>query len=207
MYESSKRNEDLGQKVSRNLFNQKRASNEQPEGSTAVLNGAAVLKNDSNRSAFNFLTNGFSDTFDTKQPVRDEESSSRSSTASRAAKKRHSSFSRLKDDSPPISRSSGENDSLDKSVSSNNSDALPGDASADLNGSTGKHLSRKLVNMSTKRSTRSGLPKKSKKRLLQDREVGKAEIRALIGEFKLRESIKKEKRRRSIRESMQFDVE
>ena len=62
MYESSKRNEDLGQKVSRNSFNQKRASNEQLEGSTAVLNGAAVLKNDSNRSAFNFLTNGFSDT-------------------------------------------------------------------------------------------------------------------------------------------------
>ena len=210
MYESGKKTEDLGQKVSRNLFNQKRTSNERD--SNVVCSGT-VLKNAKSgvlkSGAFNFLTNGFSNTL-RSSTLEDEELSGRSeihSKSNSASKKEHLNVRRFEENSF-VAGSSAEDGSLEKNVSLDDSDVLLGQANDELirtngslNGESG--LSRKLA----RQTTRSEPPKNSRKRFLENDKIRKTEIKLLIKEFKSRESIKKAKRRRRIRESMKFDVE
>lgn len=229
--ESGRKNEDLGQKVSRNLFNQKtkQTRNEPPEseGSNVVLNGVVrksehldqkmsneVAKVDA-RGAFNFLTNGFSDNSKSSRIWKDEESIDRSGSLpgsdskeaaiKRVAKRTNSRPSAFKVHSSAVDHTADDSSS-DKNAKLNDSSlALPSDANDDLTaGSSGTGSGRKSAKQSTNRSE---LQKKFKKRTREDREIERAEVKTLIEEFKHRESIKKAKRRRLIRESMKFEVE
>ena len=246
IYESGKKNEDLGQKVSRNLFNQK---TKQPVIDPVKCDGPKVVPNDDlgrvrknevtnefKGGAFNFLTNGgFLDTSGRSRKIlRDEESSDRSSLTgndSKEATKRiakHSRSSKPKLDSK-VDSSMGDHSTDDSSVNTSaKTNDTPSDASDDLPSTVGSSGSdRKLARKSSsgtghpkksigrnelhrKSSRRTELLKKSRKRIREDSPVDspvdRAEVKALIEEFKRRESIKKAKRRRLIRESMKFEV-
>ena len=233
IYASNKKSEDLGQKVSRNLFNQKTASNERQERQAEVANIVRTVKNATPKSgqtgAFNFLTNGCSSTpgslksgaasrnlsrslsnkLSSNRPRNGLEDSAKAASNGESSKKvARKELPKSFEDDSLVDASTG--DSLDD-LSTNNSslDVLSSEAndSVHVNGWSGNDFSRrkaaKLPSEELKNSSR-----KPRKRAQEDDDVQRAEIKALIKEFKYRESIRKAKRRRLIRrESMRFEVE